>query len=98
MNVTHTVLEGWIEQILTACGVSKSDARTTAEVLTTTNLRGTRTIRLPADAAAQGLIAFDLCEIDILASAANTACTIVMPLTTGVQWFASADYVNLPEG
>lgn len=73
-------------------------AAAAAIAVTTTNLRGTRTIRLPADAGAQGVIASDLCEVDILASVANTAVTIVMPLTTGVQWFASADYVNLPEG
>jgi LDH2 family malate/lactate/ureidoglycolate dehydrogenase len=41
--VSHTDLEIWIEQILTACGVSKIDARTTAKVLTITNLRGVDT-------------------------------------------------------
>ena len=40
MIVSHIDLEIWIEQILTACGVSKIDARTTAKVLTITNLRG----------------------------------------------------------
>ena len=40
MDVPHTDLENWIEQILTACGVSKNEARTTANVLTVTNLRG----------------------------------------------------------
>jgi len=41
--VSHTDLENWIEQILTACGVSKTEARTTAQVLTATNLRGVDT-------------------------------------------------------
>jgi len=41
--VSHIDLEIWIEQILTACGVSKIDARTTAKVLTITNLRGVDT-------------------------------------------------------
>ena len=43
MIVSHIDLEIWIEQILTACGVSKIDARTTAKVLTITNLRGVDT-------------------------------------------------------
>ena len=43
MIVSHTDLENWIEQILTACGVSKTEARTTAQVLTATNLRGVDT-------------------------------------------------------
>jgi hypothetical protein len=68
--------------------------------VTTTNLIGSRTEQLPADAAAVGLIAERLFESSkpIRASSANTAVTFVMPATTGVIWFASAEYDNLPEG
>jgi hypothetical protein len=67
--------------------------------VTTTNLVGARTFRLAADAAAQGAKDFELYEGSkpLRGSAANTALTIIMPLTTGVLWFASADYDNLPE-
>lgn len=51
MNVSHTALQRWMEQIFAACGVTPSDAQTTAEVLTATNLRGVDThgvARVPA--------------------------------------------------
>lgn len=68
--------------------------------VTSTNLPGSRTFRLSADAAAQGVIASAIFEGSkpLRASTVNTAVTIVCPLTTGVLWFASADYNNLPEG
>jgi hypothetical protein len=67
--------------------------------VTSTNLIGSRTFRLTADAALQGAKDVEIFEGSkpLRASASNTAITIVMPLTTGVLWFASADYNNLPE-
>jgi hypothetical protein len=69
-------------------------------LVTTTNLVGARTERLPANADATGIIADRTFEGSkpIRAISANTAVTFVMPAITGVIWFASAEYDNLPEG
>ena len=86
-----------VQRIVSAGPLTPSPAPLT---VTTTNLIGNRTIRLPASAAATGEIAQDLFEGSkpIRAVVANAAVSIVMPPATGVIWFAAADYDNLPEG
>lgn len=87
-------------QISRIVSVGPLTAASAALAITTTNLVGARTERLPADAAATGIIASAIFEgaKPLRATSANTAVTFVLPATTGVIWFASAEYDNLPEG
>jgi len=63
-------------------------------IVTTTNLAGSRQLSFPADAALQGTMYTE--EISpsqpIKSSTANTATTIVCPVTTGIIWRVTADY------
>lgn len=63
-------------------------------VVTTTNLPGARALSIPADAALQGTIYSEIIEPSqpLKATAANTATTIVCPVTTAVIWRVTADY------
>lgn len=64
-------------------------------IVTTTNLPGTPALSIPADAAPQGTISetvLDFGGTGLAASAAGTATTIVMPLTTNVIWRANCSY------
>lgn len=69
-------------------------AGTTPVLVTTTNLPGARVFSIPADAAPQGQVYTEIVEPSqpIKSSVANTATTIVAPLTTGVIWRLTADY------
>jgi hypothetical protein len=73
-------------------------AGATPVLVTTTNLPGSRVFSIPADAAAAGSVYSE--EVSpsnpLRSSAANTATTIVAPLTTGVIWRMTADYYNAP--
>jgi hypothetical protein len=67
-------------------------------LVTTTNLPGTPVFSLPADAATQGTV-FAYQEdfaYPLMASAQNTALTVVAPLTTGVIWRITAGYFVAP--
>lgn len=67
-------------------------------IVTTTNLPGTPAFSLPADAAAQGTV-FGYQEdfaYPLMAAAQNATVTVVMPLTTGVLWRATAGYFVAP--
>ena len=73
-------------------------AAATPVLVTTTNLPGTLVLSLPADAAAQGTL-FPWREdfaYPLMASAQNTAVTIVAPVTTGVIWRVTAGYYVAP--
>ena len=66
-----------------------------------TNLPGTLAGSVATDALPQGSLDKD--EIvtpgrPVKALAANTACTIVLPALTSVQWRATAFWTNLPQG
>lgn len=67
-------------------------------VVTTTNLPGTLAFSFAAEAAAQGTL--DRWREDfafpLMASAQNTATTIVCPITTGVIWRVTAGYYVAP--
>lgn len=73
-------------------------AAATPVLVTTTNMPGTRVLSIPAEAAAQGTIYTELLEPaqPLRSSAANTATTIVAPLTTSVIWRITADYYAAP--
>lgn len=70
-------------------------AAATPIVCTSTNLPGTRTFKIQADAAAIG-VGNPEPPLEpsnpIRSSVSNTATTIVMPAITGVLWFAEVDY------
>ena len=73
-------------------------AGTTPVVVTTTNLPGALAFSIPLEAAAQGSVyekALDPARA-IMASAQNTATTIVAPLTTSVIWRLSATFYVAP--
>lgn len=63
-------------------------------IVTTTNIPGTPSFNFRADAAAQGTLTEKVIQNDmpIRSSAANTATTVVCPLTTSVLWRATAAY------
>jgi hypothetical protein len=75
-------------------------AAATPVLVTTTNLPGSRVFSVPADAALQGTIATEIVEParPLRSSAANTATTIVAPVTTGAIWRITADYDVAPHG
>lgn len=73
-------------------------AAATPVLVTTTNIPGTLVLSLPAEAAAQGTL-FPWCEdfaYPLMATAQNTAVTIVAPVTTGVIWRLTAGYFVAP--
>ena len=73
-------------------------AGTTPVVITTTNLPGALAFSIPMEAAAQGTVyekSIDPARA-IMASAQNTATTIVAPLTTSVIWRLSATFYVAP--
>ncbi len=73
-------------------------AGTTPVVVTTTNLPGALAFSIPMEAAAQGSVyekSIDPARA-IMASAQNTATTIVAPLTTSVIWRLSAIFYLAP--
>jgi disulfide bond formation protein DsbB len=63
-------------------------------LVTTSNLPGAPVFQIPADAAPQGSQYTEILEptTPIKSSAANTATTVVMPITTGAIWRATAHY------
>ena len=73
-------------------------AGTTPVVITTTNLPGALAFSIPMEAAAQGSVYEKSMEPAraIMASAQNTATTIVAPLTTSVIWRISATFYVAP--
>lgn len=73
-------------------------AAATPVLVTTTNLPGSRVFSMPAEAAAQGSLYTETFEParPIRSSAANTATTIVAPITAGVIWRLTADYDIAP--
>jgi hypothetical protein len=73
-------------------------AAATPVIVTTTNLPGSRVFSIPADAAAQGVVFAQTVEpsAPIKSSVANTATTVVAPVTTSVIWRLSADYYAAP--
>ena len=73
-------------------------AGTTPVVVTTTNLPGALAFSIPMEAAAQGSVYEKVMEPAraIMASAQNTATTIVAPLTTSVIWRLSATFYVAP--
>lgn len=73
-------------------------AGATPVVLTTTNLPGSLAFTFPSDAATQGSV-FTYQEdfaYPLVASAQNTATTVVCPATTGVIWRVTAGYYVAP--
>ena len=84
--VTRIIVQRFAAALLTAAA--------TPVLVTTTNLPGTRVLSFPAEAAAQGTMYTE--EISpaqpLKSSAAGGATTVVMPITTGVIWRATADY------
>ena len=73
-------------------------AGTTPVVVTTTNLPGALAFSIPMEAAAQGSIYEKAMEPAraLMASAQNTATTIIAPLTTNVIWRISATFYVAP--
>ncbi len=73
-------------------------AGTTPVVITTTNLPGALAFSVPMEAAAQGSVYEKVMEPAraIMASAQNSATTIVAPLTTSVIWRLSATFYVAP--
>ena len=67
-------------------------------MITTTNLPGALAFSIPMEAAAQGSVYEKVMEPAraIMASAQNTATTIVAPLTTSVIWRISATFYVAP--
>ena len=67
-------------------------------MVTTTNLPGALAFSIPLEAAAQGSVYEKSMEPAraIMASAQNTATTIVAPLTTNVIWRISATFYVAP--
>jgi len=73
-------------------------AGTTPVVVTTTNLPGALALSIPMEAAAQGSVYEKLLDPvrAMMASAQNTATTIIAPLTTSVIWRISATFYVAP--
>ena len=67
-------------------------------ITTTTNLPGALAFSIPAEAAAQGSVYEKVLDPvrAIIASAQNTATTIIAPLTTNVIWRISATFYVAP--
>jgi hypothetical protein len=88
--ITRIVVQRHTSALLTAGA--------TPVLVTTTNMPGSRVFSIPADAAPQGQVyaEFIAPTTPIRATAANTATTIVAPVTTGVIWRLAADYYNAP--
>lgn len=84
--ITRLIIKRFATTLLTAGA--------TPVLVTTTNLPGTRVFSFPAEAAAQGTIYSEIIAPaqPLKSSAANTATTIVAPVTTGVIWRITADY------
>jgi len=73
-------------------------AAATPVLVTTTNIPGTPVFSLPAEAAPQGSV-FVYQEdfaFPLMATAQNTAVTVVCPVTAGVIWRATAGYYVAP--
>jgi hypothetical protein len=73
-------------------------AAATPVLVTTTNIPGTLVLSMPAEAAAQGSL-FPWREdfaYPLMATAQNTAVTIVCPATTAVIWRVTAGYLVAP--
>jgi hypothetical protein len=68
-------------------------------IVSTSNLVGSRTLRLPANADPTGTIAEQIVagSKPIRAVNANTVTTVICPATTGVQWIVNAAWTNLQE-
>ena len=73
-------------------------AGATPVLVTSTNLPGTPTFSIPADAAAQGTVYEKVVNLNraLAATAQATAVTIVAPATTGVIWRTAAFYYLAP--
>ncbi len=89
-HITRIEIERHAAALLTAAA--------TPVIVTTTNLAGSRAFSIPADAAAQGTVFAKIVEpaTPIRSSASATATTIVCPVTTGVIWRVSADFITAP--
>lgn len=84
--LTRLIIQRFATALLTAAA--------TPVLVTTTNLPGARVFSFPADAAAQGSKAEEIVSSSqpLKSVAANTATTIVCPVTTAVIWRVTADY------
>ena len=85
--ITRLVIERHTSALLTAAA--------TPVIVTTTNKPGSLAFSIPADAAPQGQVYREVIEMGehaLKSSAANTATTIVCPITTGVIWRVTAYY------
>lgn len=73
-------------------------AGATPVLVTSTNIPGTPTFSIPADAALAGSVYEKIVDLNraIAATAQATAVTIVAPVTTGVIWRLTAYYYNAP--
>ena len=73
-------------------------AGTTPVLVTSTNLPGALAFSIPVEAAAQGSVYEKVLDPvrSIMASAQNTATTVVVPLTTSVIWRISATFYVAP--
>ena len=73
-------------------------AGATPVLITSTNIPGTPTFSIPADAAAAGTVYEKIVDLNraIAATAQATAVTIVAPVTTGVIWRLTAYYYVAP--
>ena len=89
-HITRIIIQRHAAALLTAAA--------TPVIVTTTNFPGSRAFSIPADAAAQGTVYSEIVEpaVPMRSSATATATTIVCPVTTGVIWRASADFVTAP--
>ena len=89
-HITRLIIQRHAAALLTAAA--------TPVIVTTTNLPGSRAFSIPADAAAQGTVYSEICEpaTPMRSSATATATTIVCPVTAGVIWRVSADFITAP--
>ena len=89
-HITRLIIQRHAAALLTAAA--------TPVIVTTTNLPGSRAFSIPADAAAQGTVYSEIAEpaTPMRSSATATATTIVCPVTTGVIWRVSADFITAP--
>ena len=89
-HITRLIIQRHAAALLTAAA--------TPVIVTTTNLPGSRAFSIPADAAAQGAVYSEIVEpaTPMRSSASATATTIVCPVTTGVIWRVSADFITAP--
>lgn len=85
--ITRLVIERHTSALLTAGA--------TPTIITTTNITGSLAFSIPADAAPQGQVYREVIEMgehSLKSTTANTATTIVAPVTTGVIWRITAYY------